>query len=124
MKSLRSFSPFRVKQEVRAVRDGFGHLLGGIGADLIPVVQSVQEVPACAQLVKEERVRGVGHVHVAVAFAVAFGVVMHRAFQGSGDADVVYDQAAFLAFVHAVHSCHGLHEVVALHGLVHVHRRQ
>jgi hypothetical protein len=51
----------------------------------------------------------------------AGGVFLHRGFELVADADVVHHQAALLVLEHAVDAGNGLHQVVALHGFVHVH---
>ena len=45
---------------------------------------------------------------------------LERRLQFVGNADVIHHQAALLVLEHAVHPGDGLHQVVALHGLVHI----
>lgn len=65
-----------------------------------------------------------GDVGVAEAVVVAVGILLHGALQRLGNADIVNDQSALLAREHAVHAGDGLHQVVAAHGLIDVHRGQ
>ena len=50
------------------------------------------------------------------------GVGLERGFEVVGDADVVHHEAAGFVLKHAVHAGDGLHEVVALHRLIDIHR--
>jgi hypothetical protein len=45
-----------------------------------------------------------------------------RDLQPLGNADIVHNQTAGLAANHPVHAGDGLHQALALHGLVHIHR--
>ena len=55
---------------------------------------------------------------------VTAGIVLHRLLERACDADVIHDQTALLALAHAVDAGDGLHEVMALHRLEHVHGGQ
>ena len=116
--------PGGVEQPVGTLRDGGGKLALLVREDELAVVVAVQQVAAHVQLLQELGVGRRGHVHVPVVALVALGVVLHSLLQRAGDADVVHNQAALLAAAHAVHAGDGLHQVVALHGLEHVHGRQ
>ena len=66
---------------------------------------------------------GIGFLGAVGGGALALGVGV--GFQGLlelvGDADVIHHQPAGLVLEHAVYAGNGLHQVVALHGLVHIH---
>ena len=57
-----------------------------------------------------------------VAFALGFGIGLERRLQFIGNADVVHHQTARLVLEHPIDPRNRLHQVVALHGLVDVHR--
>ena len=59
-------------------------------------------------------------IHRGFATALGGGVLLHRRFQLVANANIVHHQAALLVFKHPVHAGNGLHQVVALHGLVYV----
>ena len=84
----------------------------------------MKHIAADRQLFEELRVRGLGDVGVAVVFPVADRVVVHRLFQRRGDPHIIHDKAARLVAEYAVHAGDGLHQIVAAHGLVNIHRRQ
>ena len=69
-------------------------------------------------------VRDVLLVDRGLAGAAAFGVGRERLLQLVGEPQVVHDEAAGLVLEDAVDPCDGLHEAVAAHRLVHVHRRE
>jgi len=56
--------------------------------------------------------------------AAALGVVGQSGFELVCQAEVVHHQAARLVFEHTVHPRDGLHQPVAAHRLVHIHRVQ
>ena len=116
--------PRRVEQPVGTLGDAARQLLLVAAEYALAVVESVQQVAAHLQLLAELRVRRRGDVHVAVVGLVAGGVVLHGPLERTGDADVIHDQAALLAGVDPIHAGDGLHQVVAFHGLEHVHGRQ
>ena len=68
----------------------------------------------------EHHGQGFAGVHRGLAPALAGGVLLHGGFQVFANADVVHHQAALLVFKDPVHAGNGLHQVVALHGLVHI----
>ena len=84
----------------------------------------MHEVAAHLQFLREFHARRSLDVRVAILVAVALRVVLHRLTQRAGDAYIVHHQAAFLLGEHAIDACDGLHQVVPLHGFVHVHRGQ
>ena len=61
-------------------------------------------------------------VDARIAFAAALGVGRERLLQLIGEAEVIDDQAAGLVAEDAVHARDGLHEAVAAHRLVGIHR--
>ncbi|MOA12581.1 hypothetical protein D3C78_1325910 [compost metagenome] len=101
------------------------HMVGCAGQQLVPageevaVVEAVQQAAQDIQLLLQHRVGLVG-IHGGAAPAFAGGVFLERGFQFVGDADVVDHQAALLVLEYPVHPRDGLHQVVALHRLVHV----
>ena len=56
--------------------------------------------------------------------AAALGVGGQRLLQLVGEAEIIHDQPARLVLEHAVHAGDGLHEAVAAHGFVQIHRVQ
>ena len=114
----------RVEQPVGALGDAACQLLLAAAEYALAVVEAIQQVAANLKLLAELRVRRRGDVHVTVVGLVAGGVVLHGPLERTGDADVVHDEAALLAGVDPVNTGDGLHQVVTLHGLEHVHSRQ
>ena len=69
----------------------------------------------------QQHPNGLGLVDAGL-FAVAAGILAERALEVLRDADVVHHQPGRLVAEHAVDAGDGLHQPVALHRLVHVHR--
>ena len=67
---------------------------------------------------------GFDFVHGGLAGAAALGVRGKSLLEFIGQAEVVHDEAAGLVLEHAVHAGDRLHQAVAAHRLVHVHRVQ
>src|SRR5690554_1249707 len=55
------------------------------------------------------------------ALALGIGIGFQSLLELVGDADVIHHQPAGFVLEHAVYPGNGLHQVVALHGLVHIH---
>ena len=55
-------------------------------------------------------------------FLVVLGILLQRRLQVLRNADVVHDQPGRFVTKHTVHASNCLHQAVAAHGLVHVHR--
>jgi hypothetical protein len=86
-------------------------------------VEAVEEAAADLVLLQHHR-HGLFLVERRLAGAAALGVGRQRLLQLVGEAQVVHDQAAGLVLEHAVHAGDGLHQPVAAHRLVDVHRVQ
>ena len=109
------------KNMVHAARYELASTRGRLGCQELGVVEAEHLVTTNSQLLQELGVSGLADIHVAVLLLVALGVVLHSALEGIGYSHIVNDQSTFLVLVHAVHASNSLHQVVAAHGLVHVH---
>ena len=85
------------------------------------VVKSMHHATDDVQFFQQHRQRLMG-IHRGLTTTLCIGVGLQRRLQLVGNADVVHHQTAFLVAEHTVDTGNGLHQVVALHGLVHVHR--
>ncbi len=61
------------------------------------------------------------NVHFPEVFLVSASIVFHGFLESGGNADVVDNKTAFFVLKDAIDSGNGLHQVVAGHGLVHIH---
>ena len=100
-------------------RQSFG---GRAGRPLRPV-EAVHHAAGDPVLLQHDR-DGLRRVDARVAFAAALGVGGERVLQLIGEAEIIDDQAAGLVAENAVHAGDGLHEAVAAHRLVGIHRVQ
>ena len=96
---------------------------GGVPVVQLRPVEAVEDVAADLVLLQHD---GDGFLLVdgRLARAAALGVGGQRLLQLVGKAEVIDDQAAGLVLEDAVHAGDGLHQAVAAHRLVHVHRVQ
>ena len=108
---------------IYAAADGPGTVEVGSGYEA-GVVVAVEEVPAYFEFFVEFGFGDFADVGVSVVGPVAAGVVVHCLAEGTGDADVVDDEASFFVAEDAVYPGDCLHEVVAAHGFVDVHGGQ
>ena len=92
---------------------------GGIAAGPGGPVETMEETAADVELFQEDG-DGLGLVDGRLPLAAALGIGGERAAQGVGQAEIIHDQAAGLVLEDAVDAGDGLHEAVALHGLVHI----
>ncbi len=106
-------------------QDMVGHLgqqLPGLGAE-VRVVAAVQDAVEHLHLLQQQA-QGLVGVDGRPPLAVGQGVVLQGGLELVGNADVVDDQTAGLVLEHPVDPGDGLHQVVATHGLVDIHRVQ
>lgn len=123
MKSFFFCSRAGSREVVGARRDGGGSLRVVLREES-RVVEAMQLVAADLHLLPPFQQGRLGDVGVAEAVAVAVGILLHGALQRLGNADIVNYQSALLARKHTVHAGDGLHQIVAAHGLIDVHRGQ
>jgi hypothetical protein len=111
----------------RTRRAGFEaqHMVGGTGQSFVPagkettVIKAMQHGPQHIQLF-HQHAECLGRVDSGATSACGVGVFLHRCFQLIANADVIHHQATLFVFEHPVDAGNRLHQVVALHGLVHV----
>ena len=84
----------------------------------------MEQIAAYGQLLLKFRPRGGGNIRLSVVFPVPCGVIVHRPFQRGGDAHIVDHKAALLIAKNSIDAGNGLHEIVAGHGLIDIHRGQ
>ena len=84
------------------------------------VIKAMQHAAQHIELFQQNRQRLAG-VHRRAATAFAGRVFLHRGLELVANADVVHHQPALFVLEHPVDPGDGLHQVVALHGFVHVH---
>ena len=96
--------------------------LPGLGPE-VAVIHAVQHVMEHVHLLLQHG-QCITGVDGRLAAALGLSVIRQRGLQFVGDADVVHDQTAWLVLEHPVHPGDGLHQVVAAHRLVDVHRVQ
>ena len=118
-----SFLRFGIQYKVCTICDQLSHC-ERTATNESAVIETVEQIAADLQFLLELRISCLGNIHVAILGAVTGSVFIHCRFQCSGDANIVNDQAAFLILEHPVYAGNGLHKVVSMHGLVHIHRGQ
>ena len=112
-----------IQGKVDAARDYLSHLQRA-SASKLAVVKPVHKILADLEFFPKLGVGGLGDVHIAIVVLVPLGVLVHGGLQGRSDAHIGYNQAALLILKHPVDPGDGLHQVVAVHGLVDVHGGQ
>ena len=81
----------------------------------------MEQIAADLQFFLKFRICGFSDVHITILLTVTGGILFHRLFKSRSDADIIDDQPALLVLEHAVHAGNRLHQIVAVHGLVHIH---
>ena len=76
------------------------------------------------QLFLEFRIGDLGNVHIAEILPVARGILVHRGFKCRGNAHIIDNQTAFFIFENAIDTGDCLHQIVAMHWLIDIHRCQ
>ena len=90
-------------------------------ADKTAEIVPVQQVLADLQFLAKLRVCNLGNIHIAIAGLIALCVLFHSRFQRCSNAHIVDNQAALFILENAVYAGDSLHQIVAMHGLVHIH---
>ena len=90
-------------------------------ADKTAEVVPMQQILADLQFFTELRVSDLGNIHIAIAGLITLCVLFHGRFQRRSNAHIVNDQTALFVLENAVYAGNSLHQIVAVHGLVHIH---
>ena len=90
-----------------------------VGGEVGLVVEAVEHALDDVQLLKED-LHGLLLLGGGVALAARLGVEAEGFLEVGGDAEVVDDEAGGLVLINPVDAGDGLHQVVALHGLIYI----
>ena len=87
--------------------------------EVVAVIKAMQQGAQDIEFLLQHRV-GLMGIDGRLAPSFAGGVLLDGALELVGDPDVIDHQPALLVLEHPVHPCNRLHQVVALHRLVHI----
>ena len=88
------------------------------------IIISMQQISADFQLLPELRISHFGNIGIAVVLLVPGSVVVHCLLQCRGNTNIVDDKTALLVPEDTIYPGDRLHEVVAGHRFIYVHRCQ
>ena len=87
--------------------------------EVVAVIKAMQQGAQDIEFLLQHRV-GLMGIDGRLAPSFAGGVLLDGALELVGDPDVIDHQPALFVLEHPVHPCNRLHQVVALHRLVHI----
>ncbi len=111
------------QDKVHATGDGL-RLFQVAAGQKLPIVITMEEIPADRELFQKFRISRLADIGVAVIFLISGGVVVHCLLECCGNPHIVHHQSALLVLEDTVDAGDGLYQIVTGHRLVDIHGGQ